>query len=61
LVKSEADGKILHELIGLNMAVRWGRKADSGFRHGLGLSDESAVRFNKLLAEELSSGKASSG
>jgi len=61
LVKSEADGKIVQELIGLNMTVRWGRKTDSGYRHGLALSDESAVRFNKLLVDELSSGKASSG
>jgi len=60
-VKSDIDGKVVKGIDGLNLVVRWGRKADSGFRHGLGLSDESAVRFNKLLAEELSSGKASTG
>jgi len=50
-MKSEADGKILHELLGLNLLVRWGRKGSAGFRHGLGLSEESAARFNSLVAE----------
>jgi class 3 adenylate cyclase len=50
-IKSEADDRVLHEILGLNLLVRWGRKGGAGFRHGLGLSDESAARFNRLFAE----------
>jgi hypothetical protein len=57
VMKSEADGKILHEILGLNLFVRWGRKGSAGFRHGLGLSDESAARFNSLIAESQALGQ----
>ncbi len=45
LVKSADEGKILHELRGLHATVKWGRKSDTGFRHGLVFTEESTAKF----------------
>lgn len=48
VVKSAEEGKILHELRGLHATVKWGRKSDTGFRHGLVFSEESTAKFGLL-------------
>jgi len=52
IVKSASDGRIEGELQGLRAAVKWGRKSDTGYRHGLVFSDESAPKF-KIISENV--------
>jgi class 3 adenylate cyclase/CHASE2 domain-containing sensor protein len=51
VVKSADDGKILHELRGLHATVKWGRKSETGFRHGLVFTEESTAKFGALGKE----------
>lgn len=48
IIRSKLDNKILQELRGLHATVKWGRKAEDKFRHGVVLSDESASRFRAV-------------
>jgi len=51
-IKSAADGRILQELKDLHAIVKWGRKSDAGYRHGLIFTDESAAKFDTVIAAQ---------
>ncbi len=49
VVESTVNGKLIHELRGLVTTVKWGAKTDTGFRHGISFTEESAERFKVIF------------
>ena len=49
VVESTVNGKPIHELRGLVTTVKWGAKTDTGFRHGISFTEESAERFKVIF------------
>ena len=54
-IKSTQDGKILGKVSDLHAAVKWGRKSEQGFRHGLAFTSESSLKFQNFVKEFASS------
>lgn len=52
IFKSVAEGKILQELRSLHATVKWGRKSEAGFRHGLVFTEESAAKFQTVGGDQ---------
>lgn len=52
MIKSTSEGKISCELRGLHASVKWGRKSENGFRHGLVFTEESAAQFKTIAKDQ---------
>ena len=48
IICASDDGKVLHELRDLHAVVRWGKKHEKNFRHGLTFSEESSSKFASI-------------